>query len=177
MIFKQWKQVLGKKQPIKTQTRRAVKDTEHLWIIRPYHNAPEIRKVNTVLKDERLRVKWEEGRTYAVVPKRGARAVWWRRMASPGRLIETIYDTKFHPAIREMPDSDLLRAGYLQARIKLLAIRQEPLQDITHADALAEGVGSVEEYRELWDSINNRKGLRWDDNPLVWVLTFEAVKD
>lgn len=61
-------------------------------------------------------------------------------------------------------------------RIRILQIRRERLQDITEADALAEGVGSVEEYKALWESINGKtKWARWDANPAVWVLTFEVV--
>jgi len=34
-----------------------------------------------------------------------------------------------------------------------------------------------EAYAELWDSINTRPGTRWADNPFVWVITFEVVRD
>lgn len=62
-------------------------------------------------------------------------------------------------------------------KIRFIAIRWEPLQDITEADARAEGVDSVEEYKQLWELINGKtKGARWDDNPIVWVITFEVVK-
>ena len=65
-------------------------------------------------------------------------------------------------------------AGISDGRIKVTEIRFEPLQFITEADAKAEGVGSVEEYRQLWESINGKtKGARWADNPTVWVLKFE----
>lgn len=63
-------------------------------------------------------------------------------------------------------------------RIRIEAIRQERLHDITEADAIAEGVASVEEYKALWESINGKtKGARWDDNPEVWVITFRYLGD
>lgn len=62
--------------------------------------------------------------------------------------------------------------------IKLCGIRCEHVQDITEADAIAEGVGSVAEYKALWESINGKtKGVRWQDNPLCWVLTFKLVEE
>jgi hypothetical protein len=80
-------------------------------------------------------------------------------------------------------------------RIRLLDIRQERLQDITEAGAIAEGckgfcfhgVGMgevyedsmtpIQEYESVWNTIHTRKGERWDDNPAVWVLRFELVED
>lgn len=62
-------------------------------------------------------------------------------------------------------------------RIRILDIRQERLHAITEADARAEGVGSISEYRELWESINGKsKHYRWDANPYVNVITFQFEK-
>lgn len=79
-------------------------------------------------------------------------------------------------------------------KIRILEIRRERLQDISEADAIAEGVefeapfysvfvggkrlvfgvSAVEAYRELWESINGRGS--WDKNPYVWVICFEVVE-
>ena len=64
-------------------------------------------------------------------------------------------------------------------RLRLLSIRREFLQDISEKDARAEGVGewgcdTIEMFQNLWDSIN-KSGARWEDNPEVWVLEFEAA--
>ncbi len=81
-------------------------------------------------------------------------------------------------------------------RIRITAIRLERLQDISEADARAEGVKPYltrryidgprnyespfayrEGFRVLWDIVHAKSkiGTRWEDNPLVWVLTFELI--
>jgi len=66
--------------------------------------------------------------------------------------------------------------------LEIKGIRVERLQDVSDADALAEGVDrtntsiggyATERYRLLWESINGAGS--WDANPWVWVIEFSPT--
>lgn len=71
--------------------------------------------------------------------------------------------------------------------LEITDVRVELLQDISKADAIAEGVaeyarshlGEPEaftaygQFEFLWNAINGHGS--WDDNPWVWVITFRRV--
>lgn len=76
--------------------------------------------------------------------------------------------------------------------LEITSVRVERLQDISEADAIAEGISKSDRtggwlpgncaapewaYRELWEQINGAGS--WEANPWVWVVEFrriEAVK-
>lgn len=70
--------------------------------------------------------------------------------------------------------------------LEIVSVRVERLQDISEADAMAEGAqpvlvppdgGScphVEGYRDLWEQINGTGS--WAANPWVWVVEFRQVE-
>lgn len=73
--------------------------------------------------------------------------------------------------------------------LQITGMRVERLQDISAADALAEGVivhpdhhgkptgriyGPVQAYSDLWDQINGAGS--WDANPWVWVIEFSRIE-
>ena len=167
MIFKQVDEILSGQ---KTQTRRVVKPGEGMY---------EASLALTAAGN----VKWAVGKTYAVVPKRGLPGVWWKRVGTVALthngMHEYHYPSNPDAAAIALPvtRAELEKRGFQPLRIRILAIRQERLQDITEADAKAEGVADVAAYRELWESINGKTpGARWDANPMVWVLTFEVAQ-
>lgn len=73
--------------------------------------------------------------------------------------------------------------------LEITGVRVERLQDISEADALAEGCTSTaivndagddyighyasEEYQDLWESINGPDS--WAANPWVWVVEFKRI--
>jgi hypothetical protein len=72
--------------------------------------------------------------------------------------------------------------------LRVTGVRVERVQDITLADARAEGVNIADgwdsddvifaKWEELWNSINAaRPGCSWDANPWVWVVEFEVIND
>lgn len=66
--------------------------------------------------------------------------------------------------------------------LEIAGVRVERLQEISEADAIAEGIPSGDvsppdmarfAYRQLWESINGHGS--WDANPWVWVIEFKRV--
>ena len=130
MIFKQVDEILSGQ---KTQTRRVVKPGEGMY---------EASLALTAAGN----VKWAVGKTYAVVPKRGLPGVWWKRVGTVALthngMHEYHYPSNPDAAAIALPvtRAELEKRGFQPLRIRILAIRQERLQDITEADAKAEGV-------------------------------------
>lgn len=73
--------------------------------------------------------------------------------------------------------------------LEITNIRVERLQQISEADAIAEGVDLVSmkdvprqatlsrraDYKQLWDKINAKRGYSWASNPWVWVVEFKRL--
>jgi hypothetical protein len=183
MIFKQVSEILEGR---KTQTRRVVKPDDFAFIYNQprYHigavtmrapvshewdtlNGRPLEKIGPV-HYQSIPCRWYVGNTYAVQSGRGKPGAWWRCNFGDIYHIAQDYPNPNRKAY-------LASEGFQPARIRITAIGRERLQDITEADAKAEGVESVEAYKALWQSINTKKGTRWEDNPEVWVLSFKVV--
>lgn len=118
--------------------------------------------------------------------------------ADGGSAIEAGYpkEPKWRPSIH-------MRREYSRILLEITDVRIERLQDISEADAMAEGISEVNfrpcdgfplslgymvgkddgktslatsaiaAYRELWEAINGASS--WDKNPWVWVIEFKKI--
>ncbi|MDQ0082878.1 hypothetical protein J2W35_003237 [Variovorax boronicumulans] len=87
-----------------------------------------------------------------------------------------------HDGIRWVPSIHMPRVAS-RIELEVTDVRIERLQDISEADARAEGysIGAppcrddpLGWYRSLWEQINGAGS--WDANPWVWVVEFRRVK-
>lgn len=170
----------------KTQSRRVVKNAK------PY--APT---------DSDIDVLWATGQIRCPFGQPGDH-LWvreaWQKARPDIRMDGTspvaYMATDAHPATGYGPFGHEWKSPLFMPRwasritLEITGVRVERVQNISDADAIAEGIDAVyialadmthgatspiEEFRALWNGINARRGFGWDINPWVWVIEFEVL--
>lgn len=64
--------------------------------------------------------------------------------------------------------------------LEVTSVRAERVRQISCSDCVREGIQDAvpllrERFAQLWDGINRIKGYPLDDNPWVWVVSFEVI--
>ena len=113
---------------------------------------------------------------------------WKHRQTAEYRHTDKASDASWHEAgWKKVPGVHMPR-HMCRITLEVTGVRVERLQDISEADAKAEGCGlllgngadanlgarAVSEYSRLWDSIND--GESWAANPWVWVIEFKRLE-
>lgn len=193
----------------KTQTRRViVPQPQHGWEFEPYHTQHVVLKpgerrpyffctVGDMLEwrcpygdpGDRLWVR----ETFAIVPRTAYRAsvgvCQTLRPDDPYNHDAAIYRACFDRAISHSVWRSPIHMPRWASRLILTitAVRVERLQDISEADALADGgwtYGACPihkdprgSYAALWDALNAKRGFPWSGNPFVWAITFDVRRE
>ena len=124
------------------------------------------------------------------------RETWAVRQLQAGCWLEYAADAAnfmtSHPDAPALAQIDKWRPSIHMPRwasrltLEIESVRAERLQDMSEADAQAEGFGGYEydgawvspawEFRETWDAINAKRGFGWGVNPWVWAIAFRKVE-
>lgn len=108
-------------------------------------------------------------------------------------LVTGCSDPKFNGSVdhwhysRDIRPSIHMPRNLSRLTLMITRVRAERVADISDDDAIAEGITgtessewgneqAIERFSDLWDSLNKSRGYGWDENPWVWVLEFEVIK-
>ncbi len=111
--------------------------------------------------------------------------VWYRADNSARNIDGELLDTYAMPDPKWKSPIFMPRA-LSRILLEITDIRVERVQDITTADALAEGVNPFGEtdfpdpvgaFFELWNSINGKSGYDVNANPFAWCISFKRIEN
>ena len=109
------------------------------------------------------------------------RAGGFKRLAYDGPHSADPYQKAFERQRGDWRPSIFMPRWASRITLELTAVRVERVQQITMGDAVAEGIlgdnyMARDNYRELWNSLNAKRGFEWDSNPWVWVIEFRRIE-
>lgn len=142
---------------------------EHESVYPPPHN--DGRPVNRVIDHPVYGDYWEQAHYKATDP-------------APELCIAGLEE----PGVRWCPSIHMPRWAS-RIMLEIVNVRVERVQDISEADAMAEGSqepslvpivsacwSERQVYAKLWDHINKDRGYGWDVNPWAWVIEFKRIE-
>lgn len=118
---------------------------------------------------------------------------FWVREAWAGKSGHVFYRADDDSHLMHWPDkwrpSIFMPRWVSRLTLEITGMRIERLQEITEEDAAAEGTATIsmgdmprqavwnerQDFAQLWDSINLKRGHGWDTNPMVQVIEFKLV--
>ena len=158
----------------------------------PFHETGELVRAPLTILEAMNRLKWAAAigcfreKTYSIQPGRGQPGLW-AMLDHPCNGLDIWY------GIKPEEQTTARGQGYRAARLAIISIQKQRLQEITPADCIAEGIQDswldpfkrywtrkpnsvlITDFAQLWDSLHKEVGHRWIDNPYVWALTYELV--
>jgi hypothetical protein len=112
--------------------------------------------------------------------------LWVRETWQPGTKGISFKADFQHPekVLNAWKPSIHLPRKYSRILLEVTDVRVQRLTEISDQDARAEGAMDmglppnmyVKGFRELWNSINAKRGYGWDTNPWVWSICFNRIK-
>ncbi|THJ35971.1 hypothetical protein E8K88_01440 [Lampropedia aestuarii] len=111
------------------------------------------------------------------------RETWCRQVDEDGFLLDAYWYRASTPDVVNSEDGEKspwrpsIHMPKHVARIwlEITGVRVERLQDISHDDAMAEGMAwddAIHDFQKTWEST----GGDWDANPWVWVIDFKRIE-
>ena len=168
----------------KSQTRRLVKMPRGIVsLYRPFPDDP----TNVQGVDEDGLIGWYAVPSACPYGVPGDR-LWVRETWRQGNTGVLYRANDVCPSQQHWRPSIFLKRADSRLVLEVTAVRVERLQEISCADAIAEGIAPAANsqtidcdtpdprhaYRELWDSLNAKRAP-WASNPWVWVIEFKRA--
>jgi len=156
----------------KTQTRRVVRPSQQRYDVPPW-NVDRL-WVREQVRAEELPsgldgVRYRADNAFIPIENSESAADKWLDLWHYRRAPNRVHD---HPG-NWVPPIHMPRWA---SRITLAvqSARVECLQGISDDDINAEAYDSRDAFVAAWDKLNAKRGLRWADNPWVWVIEFSV---